>query len=65
MNRYGKHDGPMSGPLSHFLHCHLRDDAILIYKLKNRSIYLVCVVQHADIEGKRLKLTAKRVSGFA
>lgn len=54
-NKYGKHDGPMTPgtPLAGFLHCHLRDDAILIYRLGNRQIFLVCIVSHADIEGKR------------
>ena len=30
-NRYGKHDRPMTGALTGFWHCHLRDDAVLIY----------------------------------
>jgi mRNA-degrading endonuclease YafQ of YafQ-DinJ toxin-antitoxin module len=63
-NRYGKHDGPMTGPLAGFLHCHLRDDAILIYTLKNRCINLILVCSHAEIEGKRLKLSAKRLSTY-
>lgn len=54
-NRYGKHDGPMTGPLIGFFHCHLRDDALLIYRLVQRSIFLVSVVTHADTEGKRGK----------
>lgn len=62
--RYGKHDGPMTAMLTGFMHCHLRDDAILIYNRKNRVFELVAIVPHADIEGKRLKQTAKRLAGF-
>lgn len=63
-NRYGKHDGPFTGPLVGFWHCHLRDDAILIYKLQNRSILLVCVVAHAEIEGKRAQKMAKKIAPY-
>jgi mRNA-degrading endonuclease YafQ of YafQ-DinJ toxin-antitoxin module len=62
--RYGKHDRPCTGELVGFWHAHLRDDAILIYNLANRSINLVAVVTHAEIEGKRLKQTAKRIQQF-
>lgn len=61
MRRYGKHDGPMTGKLKGFYHCHLRDDAVLIYKLERRTIFLVCIVAHADIEGKRLGMTSRRL----
>lgn len=60
-NRYGKHDRPCTHELSGFMHCHLRDDAILIYSLANHALNLIAVVSHADIEGKRLKQTAKRM----
>lgn len=63
-NRYGKHDRQFTGPLVGFWHCHLRDDAILIYKLANHSIFLVAVVSHADIEGKRAQKMAKKLSVF-
>ena len=53
--RYGKHDGPFTGPLAGFYHAHLRDDAIIIYKLKNRAIIIVMLVRHAEIEGRRAK----------
>ncbi len=62
--RYGKHDSPMTGPLVGFFHCHLRDDAILIYRLRNRTVYLVAIVSHSEIEGKRAKLTGKKLAPF-
>lgn len=62
--RYGKHDGPMTPPLNGFYHCHLRDDAILVYKLKGSELRLVAIVSHAEIEGKRLKKTKKRLEDF-
>ncbi len=62
--RYGKHDGPFTGPLVGFFHCHLRDDAILIYRLVNRCVHLIAIVSHAEIEGKRHKQTAKRLAAF-
>lgn len=63
-NRYGKHDGPFTGPLVGFWHCHLRDDAILIYKLVGRSVLLVCVVNHAEIEGRRAQKMAKKIQPY-
>lgn len=63
-NRYGKHDRQFTGPLVGFWHCHLRDDAILIYKLANHAIFLIAVVSHADIEGKRAQKMAKKLSVF-
>lgn len=64
-NKYGKHDRRMHGDLAGFQHCHLRDDAVLIYELANREITLVYVSSHAEIEGKRLKLTARRLQQIA
>lgn len=58
---YGKHDRPMTGMFAGFWHAHLRDDAIIIYLLKNRCIHLVCIVPHADLEGKRQKSTHTRL----
>jgi mRNA-degrading endonuclease YafQ of YafQ-DinJ toxin-antitoxin module len=65
-NRYGKHDGPFAhgSPLAGFWHCHLRDDAILIYNLKNRAINLVAIVAHAEIEGNRRKAVVKQISPY-
>lgn len=63
-NRYGKHDSPMTGQLKGFYHAHLRDDAIIIYTLKNRAINLICIVSHAEIEGGRLKKIAKVLSAY-
>lgn len=63
-NRYGKHDGPFTGPLVGFWHCHLRDDAILIYKLAGRSILLVCIVSHSEIEGKQAQKMARKISPY-
>jgi mRNA-degrading endonuclease YafQ of YafQ-DinJ toxin-antitoxin module len=60
MARFGKHDSRMIGTLAGLWHCHLRDDAVLIYCLKNKCIHLIAVVSHADIEGKRLRATAAR-----
>jgi len=64
MNRYGKHDGPFSGPLVGFHHCHLRDDAILIYNLANRCINLVLIVSHAEIEKRAAVATANKIAPF-
>jgi mRNA-degrading endonuclease YafQ of YafQ-DinJ toxin-antitoxin module len=63
-SRYGKHDGPMTALLKGFFHCHLRDDAVLIYKLERHTIVLVAIVKHSEIEGKRLKKTAARLAPF-
>lgn len=62
--RYGKHDSPLSSRLVGFWHCHLRDDAVLIYNLVNRAINLVCIVSHAEIEGRRLGTMAERLSKY-
>jgi len=62
--RYGKHDSPMRGHLAGFWHCHLRDDAVLIYDLSDRVLTLVYLTPHAEIEGKRLKSTAMRLAQF-
>jgi mRNA-degrading endonuclease YafQ of YafQ-DinJ toxin-antitoxin module len=58
---YGKHDRPCTGELVGFWHCHLRDDAVLIYKLMNRCVHLICIIKHADMEGRRLKNTSARI----
>ena len=63
--RYGKHDRRMIGDLAGFWHCHLRDDAVLIYSLGGKKMTLVYVAPHAEIEGKRLKQTAKRLHSVA
>ncbi len=63
-NRYGKHDSPFTGPLVGFWHAHLRDDAIIIYNLKNRSLHLVAIVSHAEIEGKRAKKMKNKLDQF-
>ncbi len=62
--RYGKHDRPFTGPLVGFWHCHLRDDAILIYNLKNRALNLVVIVSHNEIEGKRAKSVVNQLAPF-
>lgn len=64
-NRYGKHDRRMTGDLAGFWHCHLRDDAVLIYQLHGKTMTLVYIAPHAEIEGKRLKQTAKRLHAIA
>lgn len=61
--KYGKHDRPMTGELVGFWHCHLRDDAVLIYTLKNRNINLIYIATHAELEGKRLRRTGKKLYG--
>lgn len=60
--RYGKHDKRMTGPLSGFYNCHLKDDAVLIYKVKDRTIVLIYVAAHAELEGRRLANTARRLA---
>jgi mRNA-degrading endonuclease YafQ of YafQ-DinJ toxin-antitoxin module len=62
--RYGKHDRPFTGPLVGFWHAHLRDDAILIYNLKNRCVHLVCICSHAEMEGKRAVKLGKKIAAF-
>jgi len=62
--RYGKHDRRMVGYLSGFWHCHLRDDAVLIYRVGDRTLTLIYLAPHAEIEGRRLHRTAKRLSQF-
>lgn len=64
-SRYGKHDRRMTGDLAGFWHCHLRDDAVLIYQLSGKTMTLVYIAPHAEIEGKRLKQTAKRLHAIA
>lgn len=59
--KYGKHDRPLTGGLVGLWHCHLRDDAILIYRLRNRCLHLVYIATHAEVEGKRLKMTKTRL----
>lgn len=61
-NRMGKHDSIMTGALAGYWHCHLRDDAILIYKLTKRCIHLISIVAHADIEGKKKYKYAKKLA---
>lgn len=63
--RYGKHDRRMTNDLAGFWHCHLRDDAVLIYRLAGKVMTLVYIAPHAEIEGKRLKQTAKRLHAIA
>ena len=58
---YGKHDRPMTGPLTGLWHCHLHANAVLIYCLRNHCVHLVAVLPHSDLEGKRLKNTAMRL----
>ena len=66
INTYGKHDKLMvpKTPLAGFCGCHLRDDAVLIYRLKNRVIFLIKIVSHAEIEGKRLRLLAQQLAPY-
>lgn len=63
--RYGKHDGPMTGPLKGFSHAHLRDDAIVLYHMKGRKLNLIAVVSHAEVEGKRCLKFAERMKQYA
>jgi mRNA-degrading endonuclease YafQ of YafQ-DinJ toxin-antitoxin module len=58
---FGRSDRPMTGPLAGLWHCHLFDDAVLIYRLKDRCVHCVCIVTHADMEGKRQKTTVHRL----
>ena len=57
----GKHDRPFTGAMVGYWHCHVATDAILIYRLENRSVQLCLVCQHKDLEGKRLGVTVKRL----
>ena len=63
---YGKHDKTMAGgsPLAGFRDCHLRDDAVLIYKLQGRSIFLIKIVSHAEMEGRKQMLLARQLSSY-
>lgn len=60
-NRYGKHDGRMTGPFSGFWHTHLKDDAVLIYTLNSGTVTLVDLVPHRDLEGKRGARLARKL----
>jgi len=60
-SKYGKHDRPMTADLVGLWHCHLRDDAVLIYRLKDRAVHLIYIASHAELEGKRLKQTTTRL----
>ena len=60
--RVGKSDSPLKPPFQGLWHCHLAPDVILIYRLINRSIQLMLICQHADIEGKRMKVTARTLA---
>lgn len=65
-SKYGKHDGPFKSgtPLAGFSHCHLRDDAVLIYSLKNQTVNLILIVSHSEMEGKSTMKLAKRISSL-
>lgn len=60
--RYGKHDRQLTARLKGFWHTHLRDDAVLIYHLKDRCLTLVYIAKHSEIEGKRLNKLADRLA---
>lgn len=64
--RYGKHDGPFSPgtPLSGYRHCHLRDDAILIYTMSGGSLNLYYICSHKEIEGKNTNKMSKALQGM-
>jgi mRNA-degrading endonuclease YafQ of YafQ-DinJ toxin-antitoxin module len=62
--KYGKHDRRLTGKLTGLHHCHLRDDAVLIYRLGQKCIMLICILPHSEIEGRRLALTADRLSKY-
>lgn len=63
--RFGNNDGPFTGPLlSGFLHCHLREDAVLIYRLRDRKIFLIKVVSHSETEGRKQKILSKELSPY-
>jgi mRNA-degrading endonuclease YafQ of YafQ-DinJ toxin-antitoxin module len=63
--RAGKADSALKPPFQGLWHCHLAPDVILIYRLVNRSIQLMLICQHADIEGKRMKATARTLAQAA
>lgn len=65
-SRYGKHDGPFKPgtPLSGYMHCHLRDDAVLIYSLKNRNVNLLYICSHAEMEGKNTVKLSKTLAAI-
>jgi mRNA-degrading endonuclease YafQ of YafQ-DinJ toxin-antitoxin module len=58
--RFGKHDSPFASgtPLAGFKHCHLRDDAILIYTMAGGCLNLYYICPHKEIEGKMTKKTS-------
>lgn len=62
--KFGRNDYPFTGALVGFWHAHLKEDAIIIYNLKNRCINLICVVSHTEIEGRREKQVLKQIDGF-
>ena len=60
--KYGKTDGPFSDYLRGFWHCHLAPDAILIYRLRNRTVELALICQHDDLSRKRIKTLDKQLA---
>jgi len=65
--KYSKQDYPYSGagPLAGYHHCHLRDDAILIYTIKNNCLNLLFMCSHAEVEGKMVPKMARLLGGLA
>lgn len=65
-SKYGKHDGPFKAgtPLAGFNHCHLRDDAVLIYTMRNRTLNLVLICTHAEMEGKNTMKLSKKLNSL-
>jgi mRNA-degrading endonuclease YafQ of YafQ-DinJ toxin-antitoxin module len=57
----GKHDRPFTAELAGFWHCHLAKDLILIYRLHARSVQLVLLCQHAEIEGRHLQTMSRKL----
>lgn len=64
--RFGKHDSPFASgtPLAGFKHCHLRDDAILIYTMAGGCLNLYYICPHKEIEGKFTKKTSSLLQGM-
>ena len=63
--RFGQYDRPFTGPaIKGFQHCHLAPNVVLIYTLSKRKINLIMVCSHSEVEGKRIKITAKRIAPY-
>jgi mRNA-degrading endonuclease YafQ of YafQ-DinJ toxin-antitoxin module len=61
-DNYGTHDYALVGILAGFKHCHLAPDAILIYRVKDKTVEMLFMCQHDDMKQKNAKRLANKLS---